>query len=152
MWEVGHVITCVFHRTGGQRLWEMFSAAQWVFVCSTFGNYYYASWKNYQEMFCKKNLMSRVPCKRTIYRVVETVWTTCSVLNKDKLRNADWPPTSPALIPCQYYLWGARQHSFVNCPHIMREPKYDIRKEVASTERKELRHMSRNIFSRYDTY
>jgi len=66
----------------------MFSAAQGVFVCSTFGNYYYASWKNYQESFVKKNLMSRVPCKRTIYRIVEIFWTTLSVLNKDKLRNA----------------------------------------------------------------
>jgi hypothetical protein len=73
--------------------------------------------------------MSRVPCKRTIYRVVEIFRTTCSVLNKDELRNSEWSPTCPDLIPCQYYLWGAWKQ-ILSSVHILCENRNMIFEET----------------------
>jgi len=44
------------------------------------------SGKNVTGSFVKKNLSSAVLCKRKIYRMVENLWITGSVLNKHKVQ------------------------------------------------------------------
>ena len=62
----------------------MFSVEQRVFICNTFLKH--ASWKICHRKFCKKYPDSKVPCKRTVYRIVEKFRKTGSVLDKKKIR------------------------------------------------------------------
>lgn len=62
----------------------VFSVEQRVFICNTFLKY--ASWQICHRKFCKKYPDSKVPCKRTVYRIVEKFRKTGSVLDKKKVR------------------------------------------------------------------
>jgi len=62
----------------------VFSVEQRVFICNTFLKY--ASWQICHRKFCKKYPDSKVPCKRTVYRIVEKFRETGSVLDKKKVR------------------------------------------------------------------
>jgi len=37
--------------------------------------------------FCRKYATSTVPCRRAVYEIVETFESTCSVLDKNRIRN-----------------------------------------------------------------
>jgi hypothetical protein len=58
-----------------------------------------------------------------------------------------WPPRSPDLNPCDYYLWGTlKDRVYVNNPHSLQELKENIQREIADVSRAELRRVWRNIF------
>lgn len=60
-----------------------------------------------------------------------------------------WPPRSPDLNPCDYYLWGTlKDRVYVNSPHSLQELKENIQREIADVSSAELRHVWRNIFRR----
>jgi hypothetical protein len=60
-----------------------------------------------------------------------------------------WPPQSPDLNPCDFYLWGKlKDKVYVNNPHTLDELKDNIRVEISHITREELRHVAGNIFRR----
>jgi hypothetical protein len=57
-----------------------------------------------------------------------------------------WPPRSPGLHPCDFYLWGKlKDEMYVNNPHTLDELKDNIRVEISQITREELRRVAGNI-------
>jgi hypothetical protein len=60
-----------------------------------------------------------------------------------------WPPRSPDLNPCDFYLWGTlKEKVYVNNPHSLEELQENIRHEISTIPVQQIGRVSRNIFSR----
>jgi hypothetical protein len=58
-----------------------------------------------------------------------------------------WPPWSPDLNPCDFYLWGKlKDKVYVNNPHTPDELKDNILVEISHYTREKLRRVAGNIF------
>jgi hypothetical protein len=58
-----------------------------------------------------------------------------------------WPPRSPDLNSCDFYLWGTlKENVYVNNPHSSEELQVNIRHEISAIPVQQLRRVSRNIF------
>jgi hypothetical protein len=62
-----------------------------------------------------------------------------------------WPPRSPDLNPCDFYLWGTlKEKVYINNPHSLEELQANIRHEISAVPIQQLRRVSVNIFSLWD--
>jgi hypothetical protein len=60
-----------------------------------------------------------------------------------------WPPRSPDLNSCYFFLWGRlKDKVYVKNPHTLDELKSSIRVEISHITREELRRVAGNIFRR----
>jgi hypothetical protein len=60
-----------------------------------------------------------------------------------------WPPRSPDLNPCDFYLWGMLKGKvYVNNPHTAEELKENIRRVISIIYQEELRQVFRNMLTR----
>lgn len=61
-----------------------------------------------------------------------------------------WPPRSPDLSPCDYFLWGhVKDHVYRNNPQSREELKNNIRDFIGNIPRDTLQSVFQNIFKRY---
>ena len=63
---------------------EMYYIEWRVLVCCTCAMY--VSWKISHQKFCEIYPSSTMPCERTIYRLVEKLWTGGSMLDRKKIK------------------------------------------------------------------
>jgi hypothetical protein len=64
-----------------------------------------------------------------------------------------WPPGSPDLNPCDFYLWGKQKDNvYVNNPHTLDELKDNIWFEISNITREEICRVAGNIFRRCEAY
>jgi hypothetical protein len=60
-----------------------------------------------------------------------------------------WPPRSPNLNPCDFYLWGKlKSVVYANKPHDVETRKQNIREANDNIQQRELQQVSRNLFKR----
>jgi hypothetical protein len=60
-----------------------------------------------------------------------------------------WPPRSPDLNPCDFYLWGKLKNVvYVNNAHDLEALRQNIREAVYNIPRRELQQVSQNLFKR----
>lgn len=65
------------------------------------------------------------------------------------ITNNIWPPRSPDLTPCDFYLWGAlKEKVYRSNPHTLDELKTNIRQEIAAISQRELQKVINNFLSR----
>jgi hypothetical protein len=61
-----------------------------------------------------------------------------------------WPPSSPDLTPCDFYLWGSLEDKvYKRNPHTLEELRNNIRREAATISGEELQRVNNNAFRRY---
>jgi hypothetical protein len=60
-----------------------------------------------------------------------------------------WPPRSPDLNTCDFYLWGKlRSVAYANNLHILEALKQNIREAIYNIQQRELQQVSLNLFKR----
>jgi hypothetical protein len=60
-----------------------------------------------------------------------------------------WPPRSPDLKLCDFYLWGKlKSVVYVNNPHDLEALNQNIREEIYNIQQSKLRQISWNLFKR----
>jgi hypothetical protein len=60
-----------------------------------------------------------------------------------------WPPLSPDLKPCDFYLWGSLKNKvYKTDPHTLEEVRHDIRREISTVSGEEFQKVN-NVFRRY---
>ena len=60
-----------------------------------------------------------------------------------------WPPRSPDLSPCDFYLWGTiKEKVYENNPHNLDQLKENITNTIRRITREELRAVSANVVKR----
>jgi hypothetical protein len=62
-----------------------------------------------------------------------------------------WPPRSPDLNPCGFYLWGKLKsvvYLYANNQHDLEALKQNIREAIYNIQQLELQQVSRNLFKR----
>ncbi|PNF15704.1 hypothetical protein B7P43_G12455 [Cryptotermes secundus] len=60
-----------------------------------------------------------------------------------------WPPRSPDLNPCDFYLWGKLKNVvYANNPHDLEALKQNIREAIDNIQQRELQQVSQNLFKR----
>jgi hypothetical protein len=63
-----------------------------------------------------------------------------------------WPPQSPDLNPCDFYLWSTlKEKVYVNNTHPLEELQEKFRHEISAITVEQLRRVSGNIFWRQDS-
>jgi hypothetical protein len=62
-----------------------------------------------------------------------------------------WPPRSPDLNPCDFYLWGKLDIVYANNPHNLEVLKQNNREAIGNIQQRELQQVSRNLFKRIQT-
>lgn len=61
-----------------------------------------------------------------------------------------WPPRSPDLSPCDFYLWGTLKNKvYASNPHTLQELKDSITREIQAISQHELLRVNQNCFRRY---
>ena len=66
----------------------------------------------------------------------------------DKIR---WPPRSPDLNPCDFYLWGYLKSKVYNpLPNSLDELKMNIEREIKNISKEELKRVFMNFEKRCD--
>jgi hypothetical protein len=65
------------------------------------------------------------------------------------IRKGLWPPRSPDLNPCDFYLWRKlKSVVYANNPHDLEALKQNIREAIYNIQQRELQQVSRNPFKR----
>jgi hypothetical protein len=61
-----------------------------------------------------------------------------------------WPPRSPDLRPCAFYLWRSlKDKLYKTNPHTLEELSYKIRREISKISGEEFQRVKNNSFPRY---
>jgi hypothetical protein len=75
-----------------------------------------------------------------------------NVFGEQVISQGLWPPWSPDLNLCDFYLWGTLKKVYVNNLHSLEELEANIRHEISAIPVHQLRCVSRNIFSLREAY
>lgn len=71
------------------------------------------------------------------------------ILGKCLITHTLWPPRSPDLNTCNYYLWGTlKDRVYMNNTHQLQEVKDNIHGKIQSILKQEIHHVLRNVFGR----
>ena len=76
-----------------------------------------------------------------------------STMFKDRIiNNGLWPPRSPDLTPCDFYLWTTvKERVCQSNPHTFQELRDNIKLEITKISAEELKIVNENLLTRYST-
>ncbi|KAJ4452286.1 hypothetical protein ANN_03805 [Periplaneta americana] len=73
-----------------------------------------------------------------------------SVIGDRIISRGFWPPRSPDLSSCDFYLWGTlKDKVYASNPHTLQELKDNITREIQAISQHELLRVNQNCFRRY---